>query len=78
MKTEQFFRLDFNNIRYDGKNKSTGMSYNHFIRLSGPLYFCCFTFLDLAYCHHILAIMRLELATIVLDPGYIKPGRPKK
>ena len=78
LKIEHFFRLDFNNIRYDGKNKSTGMPYNHFIRLSGPLYCCCSTFLDLAYCHHILAIMRLELATIVLDPIYIKPPQPRR
>ena len=32
LKAEQFFRLDFNNIRYDGKNKSTGMPNDHFIR----------------------------------------------
>ena len=30
---DQFFRCDFNNIRFDSKNKKTGMPYSHFNRL---------------------------------------------
>jgi hypothetical protein len=37
---DQFFRCDFNNIRFDSKNKKTGMPYSHFIRICGPV-FCC-------------------------------------
>jgi hypothetical protein len=70
--------LDFNNIRFDSKNKKTGMPYSHFIRVCGPVFCCCSTFLDLAYCHHILAINRLNLARIILDPSYIQPPEPRR
>ena len=36
------------------------------------------SFLDLAYCHHILAINRLNLANIILDPSYIQPPEPRR
>jgi len=75
---DQFIRLDFNNIRFDSKNKKTGMPYSHFIRVCGPVFCCCSTFLDLAYCHHILAINRLNLAKIILDPSYIQPPEPRR
>ena len=75
---DQFFRCDFNNIRFDSKNKKTGMPYSHFIRICGPVFCCCSTFLDLAYCHHILAINRLQIADIILDPTYIKPVEPRR
>ena len=74
----QFFRLDFNNIRFDSKSKKTGLPYSHFIRICGPVYCCCSTFVDLAYCHHILAIIKFELANIILDPLYIRPVEPRK
>ena len=34
--------------------------------------------MDLAYCHHILAINSLNIAKIVLDPTYIKPVEPRR
>ena len=34
--------------------------------------------MDLAYCHHILAINSLNIANIVLDPTYIKPVEPRR
>jgi hypothetical protein len=74
----QFFRLDFNNIRFDSKSKKTGLPYSHFIRICGPVYCCCSTFVDLAYCHHILAIIKFELADIILDPLYVKPAEPRR
>ena len=41
--------------------------------------YCCFlTFIDLAYCHHILAINKLELANIILDQTYVKPVEPRR
>ena len=36
------------------------------------------SFLDLAYRHHILAINRLNLANIILDPFYIQPPEPRR
>ena len=74
----QFFRLDFNNIRFDSKSKKTGLPYSHFIRICGPVYCCCSTFVDLAYCHHILAIIKFELVNIILDPLYVKPVEPRR
>ena len=74
----QFFRLDFNNIRFDSKSKKTGLPYSHFIRICGPVYCCCSTFVDLAYCHHILAIIKFDLANIILDPLYVKPVEPRR
>ena len=41
LKKEQFFRLDFNNVRYDSKNKKTGLPYSHFIQICGPVCCCC-------------------------------------
>jgi hypothetical protein len=74
----QFFRLDFNNIRFDSKSKKTGLPYSHFFRICGPVYCCCSTFVDLAYCHHILAIIKFDLANIILDPLYVKPVEPRR
>ncbi len=34
--------------------------------------------MDLAYCHHILAINSLNIANIVLDPSYIKPVESRR
>jgi hypothetical protein len=31
----KFFRLDFNNIRFDFKSKETGLPYSHFIHICG-------------------------------------------
>jgi len=52
------------------------MPYSHFIRVCGPVFCCCSTFLDLAYC--LLAINRLNLAKIILDPSYIQPPEPRR
>ena len=38
----------------------------------------CSTFLDLAYCHHILAINNLDLAKIILHPTYVKQPEPRR
>jgi hypothetical protein len=40
----------------------------HFIRICGPVYYCCSNFSDHAYCHHILAINKLP-ANIALNSG---------
>jgi len=34
--------------------------------------------MDLAYCHHILAINSLDIANIILYPTYIKPVEPRR
>ncbi len=52
LKIEQFIRLDFLNIRFYSKNKKTELPYSHFIRICGPVFCCCSTFMGLAYCHH--------------------------
>jgi len=38
----------------------------------------CPTFRDVAYCHHILAIIKFNLANIIIDPMYVEPEKPKK
>ena len=43
-----------------------------------PYYCGCSYFLDLHYCHHILAIIRLNIAKIILDPTYVAPVEPRK
>ena len=43
-----------------------------------PTFRSCATFLDLDYCHHILAINRLNLAIIILDPTTIISDEPKR
>ena len=43
-----------------------------------PYYCCCSYFLDLHYCHHILAIIRLNIAKIILDSTYVAPAEPRK
>ena len=58
---------------------SSGVTLFHFIRICEPVYYCCSTFSDHAYCHHILAINKLPLANTVLNSGLrnIKIGHPK-
>lgn len=78
LRMEMFWRADFNNFRYDSVSKTTGQPYSHFIRVCNPVMCSCSTFLDLAYCHHILAINYLDLANIILDPTYVKPPEPRR
>ena len=67
------------------------MAYQHYVKIWYPAFCDCYTFLERKYCHHILAINRLNLANIAIDPGYeepaparrlvvrkLKQGRPKK
>ena len=67
-----------------------GHYYSRLIRIV-PYYCNCPTFLDVAYCHHILTINKFKLANIIIDPMLIEPeplrklearktrrGRPKK
>ena len=85
-----FAKINNTTIRFDALNQSTKVWYNRFINIS-PAYCPCYTYLDRAYCHHILAINRLEVANIVIDPTFIpatmkrtlvakrsKRGRPKQ
>ncbi len=34
--------------------------------------------IDLAYCHHIITIIKFELANIILDPFYVSPVEPRR
>ena len=43
-----------------------------------PYYCTCSYFIDLHYCHHILTIIRLNIAKIILDPMYVPPVEPRK
>ena len=43
-----------------------------------PYYCTCSYFIDLHYCHHILAVIRLNIAKIILDPTYVPPVEPRK
>ena len=43
-----------------------------------PYYCDCSTFIDLAYCHHLLAINRLGLSKISIDPLFIAPEPPRR
>ncbi len=54
------------------------MTFSHFIRICDPVFCCCSTFLDLTYCHHILAINRLQITDIILDSTYIKLVEPNR
>ena len=69
LNAEQFIRLNFNNFRFDSKNKKSGFPYSHLNLVCGPVYCCCSTFIDLAYCHHILAI----ILTYSENPRFVKP-----
>ena len=74
----QFVRLDFNNIRVDAVSQYTGLAYSHYVRVCNPVFCTCSSFLDLAYSHHILAINKMNLANIILDPSYVKPVEPRR
>jgi len=75
----QFERIDFNKFKCNCINITTKQQYCHYIRVIYRPYYCdCSTFLDLAYCHHILAINKLELAKIVLDLTYVHPAEPRR
>ena len=65
-------------MRFDTVSQYTTQPYSHFIRICNPVFCSCSTYLDLAYCHHILAINKLNLANIILDPTYVKPVEPRR
>ena len=65
-------------MRFDSISKYTSLAYSHFIRICKPVYCSCSTFLDLAYCQHILAINKLNLANIILDPTFVKAAEPRR
>ncbi len=42
-------------------------------------YYCTFSyFIDLHYCNHILAIIKLNIEKIILDPTYVPSVEPRK
>jgi hypothetical protein len=58
-----------NYLRFWKTNKN-GAYYSRLIQIV-PYYCNCPTFRDVAYCHHILAI-------IIIDPMNVEPEKPKK
>jgi len=68
---EQFFPAELNAIWY----KNSDQWYKIWLV---PYYCGCSYFLDLHYCHHILAIIRLNIAKIILDSTYVAPAEPRK
>jgi hypothetical protein len=63
-------------VKFDIKLYCTKKRY--LVHICGPVYCCCSTFVDLAYCHHILAIIKFDLANIILDPLYVKPVESRR
>ena len=53
-----------------------GHYYSRLIQIV-PYYCNCPTFLDVAYCHHILALNKFKLANIIIDPMYVEPEKPR-
>ena len=49
-----------------------GAPYQRYIYVN-PFCCNCKEFWDVSYCHHILAVNRLGIAHIVLDPNYVPP-----
>ena len=43
-----------------------------------PYYRNCSYFIDLHYCHHILALIRLKKAKIILNQNYVAPAESRK
>ena len=68
--------LMLNYLRFWKTNKN-GVCYSRLIQIV-PYYCECPTFRDVAYCHHILAIIKFNLANIFIDPMYVEPEKPKK
>ena len=62
--------MNFNNFRFDNASKTTDQPHTQFIRLCSPVWCSCSTFINLTYCPHILAINKINLAFMVLDPTH--------
>ena len=71
----QLLKIDENTVQFDSYD-SYGRLYSRFIYINA-YFFNCKRFWDKSYCHHILAIIRLGIANIILDPKYI-PEPPKR
>jgi len=82
LSADQFYKeyvngeLMLNYLRFWKTNKN-GVYYSRLIQIV-PYYCNCPTFRDVAYCHHILAIIKFKLANIIIDPMYVEPEKPKK
>lgn len=72
-----FCQINVNTIRFDSTSKTTGLAYSRRIYIF-PYHCECSTFIDLAYCHHLLAINRLGVSKIIIDPNYIAPAMPRR
>ena len=59
------------------KTNKNGVYYSRLIQIV-PYYCECPAFRYVAYCHHILAIIKFNLANIIIDPMYVEPEKPKK
>ena len=77
LNANNFMQITINIIRFDSINKTTGLTSSRRIQIF-PYYCDCITFLDLAYCHHLLAINRLGLLKISIDPTYKAPEPPRR
>ena len=64
-----FFRVDGNTIRFDSFDQF-GAAYHRYVYIK-PFFCNCKTFWDKSYCHHILAVNRLGIANIILDPNFV-------
>ena len=63
-----FCQINVNTIRFDSISKRTGLVYSRRINIF-PYHCECSTFIELAYCHHLLAINRLGVSKIVIYPN---------
>ena len=70
LNVHQFMRLDYNTVRFDSID-SFGRAYSRHIFIN-PFHCNCRSFWDKSYCHHILAINRLKVASIILYPNYVE------
>jgi hypothetical protein len=82
LSADQFYKeyvngeLILNYLRFWKTNKNEAY-YSRLIQIV-PYYCNCPTFRDVAYCHHILAIIKFKLANIIIDPINVEPEKPKK
>ncbi len=57
---------------------TTGETYYYSINVYVPIFCQCSTFLDMAYCQHMLTINALNLAYTIIDLTFIASPAPRR
>ena len=67
-----------NNCFYPGDLNTIWYKKNDRYYTIWPYYCNCSYFINLHYCHHLLALIRLNIAKIILNPNYVAPAKSRK